>query len=107
MTLRPYTPDTLAARWQCSAETVRQLIKRGELRAFRVGVMYRVPVDAVEEYECRTSPSDACEAASAPSGVMPAASDTAISLRHATERRRKQKPSTYTAASNPQEAPSP
>lgn len=39
----PFTPDMLAERWQCSAETVRQLIKRGELRGFRVGRMMRVP----------------------------------------------------------------
>lgn len=107
MTMRPYTPDSLAERWQCSAETVRQMIKRGELRAFRVGVMYRVPVDAVEEYECRTLPSGDFAAVSALSGAMPAASGTAISLRHATERRQKPKPLTSTGAYSPQEAPSP
>jgi hypothetical protein len=26
MTDRPYTPETLADRWGCSAETVRQLV---------------------------------------------------------------------------------
>ena len=33
---RPYTPDTLAARWECSAETIRQMVHRGELPAFQV-----------------------------------------------------------------------
>lgn len=50
---RPFTPDQLAERWQCSAETVRQLARRGELPSFRVGKMYRFPKSAVEEYEAR------------------------------------------------------
>ena len=25
----PYTPETLAARWDCSAETVRAMVRRG------------------------------------------------------------------------------
>ncbi len=48
---RPMTPEMLAERWMVSAETVRQLVKRGELRGFRVGRMIRIPADAVEEYE--------------------------------------------------------
>lgn len=48
---RPYTPDSLAERWGVSAETVRQLVKRGELPGFRVGRMIRIPVQAVEEFE--------------------------------------------------------
>lgn len=27
----PYTPEKLAERWSCSAETVRAMIRRGEL----------------------------------------------------------------------------
>ena len=50
---RPYTPDTLAARWECSAETIRQMVHRGELPAFRVGRMLRIPASAVEERETR------------------------------------------------------
>lgn len=34
---RPLTPDALAERWGCSAETIRQMVKRGEIEAFRVG----------------------------------------------------------------------
>jgi len=37
---RPFTPETLADRWDCSAETVRQLVKAGRLRGFRVGRMF-------------------------------------------------------------------
>lgn len=48
---RPFTPDTLAERWQCSAETVRQMLRDGRLRGFRVGRMFRLPADAVDDYE--------------------------------------------------------
>ncbi len=50
---RPFTPDTLADRWDVSAETVRQLCHRGELRSFRVNRMFRIPHAAVEEFEAR------------------------------------------------------
>ncbi|MER2250872.1 helix-turn-helix domain-containing protein [Methylorubrum podarium] len=32
-----YTPETLAKRWRCSANHVRNMIKRGNLPAFRSG----------------------------------------------------------------------
>lgn len=47
----PHTPETLAERWQCSAQHVRNLFRRGELRGFRIGTMIRIPQDAVEEFE--------------------------------------------------------
>ncbi|MGK7663332.1 MULTISPECIES: helix-turn-helix domain-containing protein [unclassified Marinovum] len=95
-TARPFTPDTLAARWDCSAETVRQLFKRGALRGFRVGRMIRIPADAVEEYECQTSASEGCAADTASTGLNPQAKDAAINLRHAPERKRRRKAATDT-----------
>ncbi|WP_127045186.1 helix-turn-helix domain-containing protein [Pseudorhodobacter sp. E13] len=84
---RPYTPDTLAARWQCSAETVRNLIKQGKLEGFRLGRMFRIPAQAVEEYEqCLISPLADCGAVSASRGTK-AVNVDAISLRHAPERK--------------------
>ncbi len=56
---RPFTPDMLADRWQCSAETVRTLVKRGTLQGFRVGRMIRIPAQAVEDYECQASAGSA------------------------------------------------
>jgi excisionase family DNA binding protein len=48
---RPYTPASLAAEWQCSANHIRNLINNGELRAFRLGgKLLRIPADAVEEF---------------------------------------------------------
>ncbi|WP_455960559.1 helix-turn-helix domain-containing protein [Methylorubrum aminovorans] len=32
-----YTPETLAKRWRCSANHVRNMVKRGDLPAFRSG----------------------------------------------------------------------
>ncbi|WP_090737635.1 helix-turn-helix domain-containing protein [Paracoccus homiensis] len=54
---RPYTPDMLADRWGCSAETVRAMIRNGELPAFRVGRMMRVTQQTVEDYECGSANS--------------------------------------------------
>jgi len=48
---KAFTPDMLAERWQCSSETVRQMIKRGELQGFRVGRMFRITADSVDAFE--------------------------------------------------------
>jgi len=48
---RPYTPETLAERWECSASTVRNMCISGTLRSFRVGKLYRITANAVAEHE--------------------------------------------------------
>jgi excisionase family DNA binding protein len=48
---RPYTLDGLAERWECSGSHVRKLCVAGKLRHFRIGSLYRIPVDAMLEYE--------------------------------------------------------
>lgn len=54
MSDRPLTPEQVAAYWGCSANHVRRLIHRGELRAFRLGDrLFRIPRDAIGEYEQR------------------------------------------------------
>jgi excisionase family DNA binding protein len=53
---QPYTPETLAERWSCSAEKVRQMIHRGELAGFRLGKLFRIPAVEVERYECAFQP---------------------------------------------------
>lgn len=46
------TPAKLADRWQCSERHVRNMIKRGELPAFRLGdKLIRIKISDVEEYE--------------------------------------------------------
>ena len=46
-----FSVKTLAERWTCSEQHVRQLISKGELSSFRYGKMHRIPVDAVLERE--------------------------------------------------------
>lgn len=48
---RPYTLDGLGERWECSGSHVRRLCASGKLRHFRIGSLYRIPVDAVLEFE--------------------------------------------------------
>lgn len=52
---RVYTPDTLAAEWCVSGSTVRNMIKRGQLRAVRFGSQYRILREDVEDYLCTNS----------------------------------------------------
>ncbi|QUT04004.1 excisionase family DNA-binding protein [Sphingobium phenoxybenzoativorans] len=52
----PYTVESLAARWQCSESVVRKIIRAGQLRSWRVGVLIRIGADEVERYErCQSS----------------------------------------------------
>src|SRR5690625_685425 len=48
---RPYTPETLAERWSCSSQHIRDLVAAGRLRAFRVGRLIRIRREEVERYE--------------------------------------------------------
>lgn len=60
------TPEQVAEHWGCSAQHVRNLIKRGELRTWRLGArMFRVPADAVAEFEAKNTlaPNDEVDAA--------------------------------------------
>ena len=87
--LRPYTPELLADRWSCSPNHVRNLIRRGELNAFRVGSrLLRISPDAVEEFErCQqsTGSEGSTDAWSPPSGSMEP--ESVIVLRHSQERK--------------------
>lgn len=66
---RPFTPETLAERWDCSPEHVRTLCKQGRLRSFKIGRgLYRVPPDAVTEYEARAWNSGSTEDGGTPTG---------------------------------------
>ena len=46
-----WTPDTIADRWLCSAQTVRDLCHSGALRSFRTGRMFRIKREWLLEYE--------------------------------------------------------
>ncbi|MBV9589229.1 MAG: helix-turn-helix domain-containing protein [Hyphomicrobiales bacterium] len=54
-----FTPRQVADRWQCSERHVRNLIRVGTLRSFRIGgKLLRIAEDAVREVECQATPSD-------------------------------------------------
>src|SRR5690606_15733807 len=55
---KPYSPETLAERWGCSAEKVRIMYRNGELPGFRLGKLIRIPAAEVERYECQTTSTD-------------------------------------------------
>ncbi len=52
MTDKPYTVATLAARWQCSEQHIRDIIRKNELACFRAGRLIRIPAAEVERVEC-------------------------------------------------------
>lgn len=64
---KPFTPRTLADHWECSEQHIRDLIKGGKLRSFRIGGLIRISVCEVERVE---SGSDDAEAGSMPSGQI-------------------------------------
>jgi len=75
-------PKDLAERWDCSERHVRNLCNTNSLRHFRLGAkLVRIPLDAVEEYECgiaQSSDSDCVSIAeSSPPNGMKKAADTA------------------------------
>ena len=57
MTAKPYSPETLAERWGCSAEKIRQMCRRGEIANFKLGKLIRIPAAEIERFECQTTHS--------------------------------------------------
>lgn len=58
-----FTPATLAKRWDCSEQHVRNLINRGELPSFRLGgKLLRIRGEDVEAFECQNGASQDCGA---------------------------------------------
>ena len=51
---KAYTPDEVAQMFQISKHTVYELIKRGELQAFKVGNKMRIEHAEIERYKENT-----------------------------------------------------
>ena len=65
-----YTPETLAEQWDVSSATVRNLVRAGQIRAFRIGRQIRIRPEAVTEYEerqCQIGGSSSTEENTPPS----------------------------------------
>lgn len=66
---KPFNPETLAARWECSPQHIRDLVAGGQLAAFRVGRLIRIPANVVKDFECPNSESNSTEEHGTPSGA--------------------------------------
>ena len=64
-TPKPFSPQTLAERWDCSSETVRTMCHSGAIGWFPVGKLIRIPAAEVERFECQTTDSSSTEDVSA------------------------------------------
>ena len=54
---RPYTPESLAERWECSPQHVRKMLADGRLKGFKLGSrMWRISTTEVAKVE-----GDQCE----------------------------------------------
>ncbi len=51
MSLMYYTVKELAEHWRCPCSVIYNLIKTGKLRAFKLGVSYRISEQAVSKCE--------------------------------------------------------
>lgn len=56
MTDKPYSPQTLAKHWGCSAEKIRIMCRDGELACFTLGKLIRIPASEVGRIECGDLP---------------------------------------------------
>jgi excisionase family DNA binding protein len=68
---RPFSPETLGARWDCSSEKIRQMCRHGELSYFRLGKLIRIPASEVERIECLSGDSSSTEANTASPMELP------------------------------------
>lgn len=62
--IKPYSPQTLADHWGCSAEKIRLMCKDGELSSFTLGKLIRIPASEVERVECQNIDSPNIEESS-------------------------------------------
>ena len=53
----PFTTASLAKRWQCSDQHIRDLIDQGALGAFRLGRLIRIPAAEVARVESAVEPT--------------------------------------------------
>jgi len=68
-----YSPKTLAAEWGCCANHVRNLVKRGDLKGFRLGdKLLRIRAEDVRDYECRTRLGGSTDSLSSSTGLATA-----------------------------------
>ena len=87
MSARPYSPASLAERWGCHQRTVRELIRRGDLKSFRVGALVRISAEEIGRYECATGLREPQRGSSSASGMTKQEIDTEARLHRLTSGR--------------------
>ena len=45
------TPEELAERWRVSPKTIYRSLSAGKIKGFQVGKQWRIPLEAVENFE--------------------------------------------------------
>ncbi|MEM9879954.1 MAG: helix-turn-helix domain-containing protein [Pseudomonadota bacterium] len=78
--MRAFSPRTLAERWDVSPAHIRNMIASKELDAFRLGKLYRIPVEEVERFECQTMNSVGTEESEQSNGLDQTESETGARL---------------------------
>lgn len=96
---RPYSVATLAERWGCSKRHISNMVRRGELTAFRIGKQMRFRPGEVERVECATVSQNTKEGSSALSTSRQAIA-AELRLRRLTSSQRQQRPQSLSVISN-------
>lgn len=99
MTDRPFSVATLAERWGCSKRHISNMVKRGELTAFRIGKQMRFKPEEVGRVECGTGSPSIAEGSSASSTSRQAIA-AELRLRRLTSSQRQQRPQSLSVISN-------
>lgn len=51
-----WTPEMLAERWRVSANQVRAMLLKGDLKGFKIGHLWRIYLSEIMKYETRELP---------------------------------------------------
>jgi len=53
----PFSPKQLAERWGCTRQFIHKLIRKGEIKAFKLGGnLLRIPAEEVRRLEQKSPP---------------------------------------------------
>ena len=65
------TVNEVAAHWRCDPQLIYRRIRRGHIRAFKVGGLWRIPADEIDRIEA-TGPSSTTRTAGPSMTLRPA-----------------------------------
>lgn len=83
-----FTPASLAERWQCSEQHIRNMIERGKLPSFKIGdKLLRIRGEHVEAFECQSGDLPDLEGNTVSLGKTSEDSGDVIDLERRTQKR--------------------